>query len=81
MDGHNERDQPQAHVQHRVPEADGLGVVHAGQPRGRQVRVVVVRAAAHLLHEAPERAQRGAPGRAQAQVPGEMFLRSSSSCL
>ncbi|KAH9636282.1 hypothetical protein HF086_009478 [Spodoptera exigua] len=36
MDGHNERDKPQAHVQHRVSEADWLGFLHAGQPRGWQ---------------------------------------------
>lgn len=58
MDGHHERNQPQAHVQHRVPEADWLSLLHAGEPRGRQVRVVVLRAAAHLLHEASERPER-----------------------
>lgn len=56
MDGHNERDKSQADVQHRVSEAVRISVLRAVQPRGRQIRVAYVRAAAHVLHATPGRA-------------------------
>lgn len=60
MDGHNQRDKPQANVQHRVLQAGGVVVLRAADARGRQVRLADVHPTAHVLHAPPEGAERAA---------------------
>ncbi|RVE40524.1 hypothetical protein evm_014826 [Chilo suppressalis] len=77
MDGYNKRDQPQAHIQHRMLSPERLGVVLAAQPRRREVCVAYVHPAAHILYAPPAASDGPIVPTLQAQVPGARSIRES----